>query len=193
MAPRTSEQFEAIREEKKILIMDTALELFANEGFHNTSIQDIAKKAGISKGLLYNYFESKESLIRIIIARGLEEIMTYFDPDQDGMLTRQEIKYFIEETFRILEENMDFWKLYFAILTQPPVLKLVDTVFQETIDLFFRMMEHYFEQLGDKDPRATARVFIALLDGIGIHYVMNPEKFPLESVKKRIIELYADE
>ena len=193
MSPRTSEQFEAIREEKKLLIMDTALELFANEGFHSTSIQDIANKAGISKGLLYNYFESKEELIRLIIARGLEEIMAFFDPDDDGMLTRQEIRYFIEETFRILEENVEFWKLYFAILTQPPVLKLVDKVFQETIESFFDMVERYFEEMGDKDPKASARVFIALLDGIGIHYVMNPENFPLESVKQKIIELYADE
>ncbi len=193
MSPRTSEQFEAIREEKKLLIMDTALELFANEGFHSTSIQDIANKAGISKGLLYNYFESKEELIRLIIARGLEEIMAFFDPDDDGMLTRQEIRYFIEETFRILEENVEFWKLYFAILTQPPVLKLVDKVFQETIESFFDMVERYFEEMGDKDPKASARVFIALLDGLGIHYVMNPENFPLESVKQKIIELYADE
>lgn len=193
MSPRTPQQFEEIREERKLLIMDTALELFANEGFHNTSIQDIANKAGISKGLLYNYFASKEELIRKIIARGLEEIMSFFDPDDDGMLTRQEIKYFIEETFRILEQNVEFWKLYFAILTQPPVLKLADNVFHETIESFFEMVERYFEELGDKDPRASARVFIALLDGLGIHYVMNPEKFPLESVKQKIIELYADE
>jgi len=193
MSPRTSEQFEAIREGKKLLIMDTALELFANEGFHNTSIKDIANKAGISKGLLYNYFESKEELIRVIIARGLEEIMTYFDPDHDGMLTRQEMKYFIEETFRILKENVEFWKLYFGILTQPPVLKLVDKVFQETIESLFGMVERYFEQLGDENPKTSARVFVALLDGIGIHYVMNPVSFPLESVKQKIIELYADE
>ena len=193
MSPRTPQQFEEIREGKKLLIMETALELFANEGFHSTSIQDIAKKADISKGLLYNYFESKEELIRIIIAKGLEEIMTYFDPNHDGMLTKQEIKYFIKETFRILEENLEFWKLYFAILTQPPVLKLVDKVFQETIQSLFRMVERYFEQLGDENPEASARVFIALLDGIGIYYVLDPENFPLESVKQKIIELYAHE
>ncbi len=88
---------------------------------------------------------------------------------------------------------MEFWKLYFGILTQPPVLKLVDKVFQETIESLFGMVEGYFEQLGDENPKASARVFVAQLDGIGIHYVMNPERFPLESVKQKIIELYADE
>ena len=55
MAPRTEQQFEEIRESKKKLILETALELFASEGFHTTPISRIASEAGISKGLLYNY------------------------------------------------------------------------------------------------------------------------------------------
>ena len=58
--PRTPEQFEKIREEKRNHIMEVALECFANEGYHSTSISKIAKSAGISKGLIYNYFELNE-------------------------------------------------------------------------------------------------------------------------------------
>ena len=61
MSPRTPQQFEEIREEKMTLIMDIALEHFANEGYHTTTINHIARHAGISKGLMYNYFESKEA------------------------------------------------------------------------------------------------------------------------------------
>ena len=71
MSPRTPKQFEEIREEKKTLIMDVALEHFANEGYHNTTINHIAKHAGISKGLMYNYFESKEELLAEIINRSM--------------------------------------------------------------------------------------------------------------------------
>ena len=63
MSPRTEEQFEEIRESKKNLIQEVALELFATRGYHSTSISMIAKEADISKGLLYNYFESKEELL----------------------------------------------------------------------------------------------------------------------------------
>ncbi|HET6559885.1 MAG TPA: TetR/AcrR family transcriptional regulator, partial [Prolixibacteraceae bacterium] len=65
--PRTTVQFEAIREEKRKLILETALELFAENGYHGTSISHITKKAGISKGLLYNYFVSKEDVLKNII------------------------------------------------------------------------------------------------------------------------------
>jgi len=188
--PRTSKQFEEIREEKRALIMDTALDLFANKGFHSTSIQDIAEKAGISKGLLYNYFDSKEDLIRIIIAKGLDDIFVFFDPNHDGILTKQEIQYFIEETFRIMEENMEFWKLYISILTQPLVLKLVEKRFSEIMGSLWRIIERYFEQQGEKDPKVSARIFGALLDGIGLHFILDPENFPLEAVKQKLIDFY---
>ena len=67
--PRSIEQYEAIRKEKRELILDTALSLFAENGFHQTSIEQIARKAGISKGLTYNYFESKELLLQAVLQK----------------------------------------------------------------------------------------------------------------------------
>ena len=49
--PRSPEQFNDIRKQKKQLIMDTALELFAENGFHATSISQIAAKAKFRKAL----------------------------------------------------------------------------------------------------------------------------------------------
>lgn len=43
-------------------ILQAALALFAEKGFHTTSVSQIAEAAGVSKGLTYNYFESKEKL-----------------------------------------------------------------------------------------------------------------------------------
>ena len=65
--PRTKEQFQKIRKETKTKILNSALELFARKGYSNTSISDIAKSAGISKGLAYNYFESKQNIIESVI------------------------------------------------------------------------------------------------------------------------------
>ena len=68
MSPRTEKQFEEIRVSKKALIQETALELFATKGYHSTSISMIARTAGISKGLLYNYYESKEDLLNEMLS-----------------------------------------------------------------------------------------------------------------------------
>ncbi|MFO8235224.1 MAG: helix-turn-helix domain-containing protein [Bacteroidales bacterium] len=55
MSPRTEEQIRLIREKKKAEIREVALELFAEQGYYGASISKIAKRAAISKGLIYNY------------------------------------------------------------------------------------------------------------------------------------------
>jgi len=88
--PRTTEQFEEIRETRKQQIMEVAMKLFADKGFESASISSIAKEAKISKGLLYNYFDSKEDLLIQIVENGFNEMLNYFDPNKDGILTRDE-------------------------------------------------------------------------------------------------------
>ena len=49
--------------DKRTAILDTALELIVEQGFHNTPMSQIAKQAGVSAGIIYHYFESKDDLI----------------------------------------------------------------------------------------------------------------------------------
>src|SRR6056297_541095 len=113
MSPRTQKQFEAIREEKRSRILDAALELFGHEGYHNASISKIAEKANISKGLVYNYFESKEAIVREILNSGIDQILNLLDVNRDGVLDPEEIESFIDQMFQHLKENREFWMLYF--------------------------------------------------------------------------------
>lgn len=190
MPPRTEHQFEKIREARKKEILHAALELFANEGFHNTSISAIASKAGISKGLLYNYFSSKEDLIRTIIYNGLDSMTRFVDPNKDGFLTRNELKYFLEEMFKALKNEPDYWKLYFTVFMQPKVLKLVEKRLAVTVHKYLMMLSEYFTSAGSTDPETDALFFGALLDGIGFQFMVDPERFPLEKVKDKLIDMY---
>jgi AcrR family transcriptional regulator len=54
---------QAQAEERRLQILDTALTVFAEKGFAGASIKDIAQAAGISQGLMYHYFASKEELL----------------------------------------------------------------------------------------------------------------------------------
>jgi len=189
--PRTPEQFEEIREEKKKLIMQVALELFANEGYHTTSISKIAKKAGISKGLMYNYFESKEDLLKNIVKDGINEILEYFDPNRDGVLTKEEFIYFIKEAVAMVKGFEDFWKLYFSLMAQPTVLQALGQDFMRFFDSYFKTLGDYFTSQGFEDGYAEVRFFVAMLDGVVLHYILDPEQFPYGKVLKRIINIYA--
>ncbi len=65
--------FEKRRNDKKKAIMQTAIELFDQYGFEKVSMTDIAEKAHVSRASIYNFFESKDNLRRIIIKDILDD------------------------------------------------------------------------------------------------------------------------
>ncbi len=190
MCPRTSEQYESIREARRKLIMDASCELFANHGFYDTSISMISKKAGISKGLVYNYFDSKEALLRELVISGLKAFHQSFDPNNDGVLTRNELEYYISEYFKKLKQNRNFWKLYFAIVVQPPVLAILEKDMMEIIIPMTTTLLNYFKDQGYEDPATEMELFSAVLSGIAIKYVNSPENFHLDKLKEKILILF---
>lgn len=190
MSPRTEKQYEAIREDRKAKIREAALELFANEGFHGASISKIAQKANISKGLLYNYFESKEDVFRDILDEGIQKMLGGLDRNKDGVLEPDEMEQYIHEIFDILKDNPDFWKLYFSLSLQPALIGLVEEKIKELSEPVFTMAINYFEEQGFEDPQTETMIFGAMLDGIGFHFILDPGHYPIEKVKKTLINRY---
>jgi len=190
MTPRTKKQFENIREEKRNMIMNVALELFSSDGYYTTSISDIAMKAGISKGLLYNYFDSKDELIQEIIFSGLDKLDELIDPNRDGVLTKEELRFFIENFLDLMVEEQHFWKLYFSLFLQPPVLSLVEKRLKNMVTAYLTMLTNYFESQGYDDPEIESLLFGAIFDGIGLNFIGNTALFPVERVKEKMIRMY---
>ncbi len=191
MSPRTPKQFEKIREEKKLLIMQVALELFSTEGYHTTSISKIAGKAEISKGLMYNYFNSKEELLKALIFHGFDDLIQFFDPNKDGVLTTDELIHFIKKSLHLIKEHISYWKLYFSLIMQAPVLNLFNNELWEMMEPFFNILFSYFKDHGYENPQAEVRFFQSLLDGVALSYVSDPKSYPIDAVEKKIIAIYS--
>lgn len=191
--PRTPEQYEEIRTEKKLKIMSAALELFAEEGFHATSISQIATKAKISKGLIYNYFKSKEDLLNEIIDNGFGKMINNFDLNKDNFLTDQEFIYFIKSMFDNMEEDKHFWKIYFSLMLQSNIAELINPKIEKWYSNIFAVLTDFFTRKNIKDPETEAMMFGAQLDGLGLNFMMNPIMFPKEKIIKSIVDRYITE
>ena len=66
---RSGRDRQAASEEKRRLIIDAAVTVFARDGYHTSRVGDIAEEAGIAHGLLYHYFSSKEEVLATLFAR----------------------------------------------------------------------------------------------------------------------------
>ncbi|HAS57667.1 MAG TPA: TetR family transcriptional regulator [Algoriphagus sp.] len=63
---------------KEKLILDSAIALFTSKGFQATRMEDVAKKAGISKGLSYFYFKNKEDLFMALTKKAFDQLKDEF-------------------------------------------------------------------------------------------------------------------
>ncbi|WP_353626055.1 TetR family transcriptional regulator [Bacillus sp. JCM 19041] len=82
--PRTKEQYEAMRTASRNKIHSAAIKLFAIKGLAGTNVQDIADLAGISIGLMYRHYKTKDDLFNELVsyaAIGLETIVEKFKGD----------------------------------------------------------------------------------------------------------------
>ena len=187
MSPRTAKQINKIRIEKKYLIMEASLELFAENGFHATSISEIAKKAGISKGLAYNYFESKKDILDELITHGFESIFENFDKNKDGILTEDEFIHFIKMNFKLLRENLKHWKLFFSLMLQPHITNTFSKDYEEKAAPMFQMLFSFITSQGSNDPEGDLMVISAMLEGAFLYAVAAPDIFPMEIMEDKII------
>jgi len=190
MSPRTKEQFEEIRENRREQIMNVALKMFATEGYTHCSISKLAEAAGISKGLMYNYFKSKEQLLAEILDKGMQEIREIIDPDHDGIITSEEFESLIRQTFRIMKSRQEFWILYVNVLMQPKVKEqFKNREVLHTVEIYFTMFLKYFESRGFEDPMLEVLTVSAMIEGLGALLIYT---YPVATIPEELMQKYED-
>jgi AcrR family transcriptional regulator len=95
-----------IQEAKTNLILDAALKVFSQQGFHDTRLEDIAAAAGFSKASLYNYYEDKEAIFLSLTIREYQRLIDTLKQivaAQDSF--EGKLRKILESTFEIFGEH----------------------------------------------------------------------------------------
>lgn len=187
MTPRTPEQYESLRQRSREKIMEAALELFATKGYLPTSIHAITRKAGVSKGLLYNYFESKQILLKEVLQKEMDALFNMFpepEPDQNPLDIVIEI---IHLSFNMYRSNDHRSSMLVALLAQPHIHVHFADYYKATVKKIIPGLIALMQALGDKNPKAAAYTLGALLDGIALDWHLLGDDFPLDETEKFII------
>ncbi|NQX69900.1 TetR/AcrR family transcriptional regulator [Paenibacillus alba] len=85
MSPRTKEQNEVIRKQRKQEILQAAIRVYVDKGYLASEMGDVADQAGLAHGLVYYYFKNKKALFRELYEYMMEEskgfTKTYFEQE----------------------------------------------------------------------------------------------------------------
>jgi AcrR family transcriptional regulator len=89
--------------ERKEMILDAALEVFAKHGYESSDVDDIARLAGIGKGTIYRHFDSKQNLFLALVDRGYQMLCQRMAADRDPNLS------FEKKLIRGMRSHVDFF------------------------------------------------------------------------------------
>ncbi|WP_243354610.1 TetR/AcrR family transcriptional regulator [Bacillus litorisediminis] len=188
--PRTPEENERIREIAKEKIRNAAMELFIKKGYHPTSIQEVANHAGISKGLLYNYYKGKEQLLANMVDARIQEVVSVMNEAASTDDPREQLKVIINGAIDNVNARPEVFRFFLHLQTQPENDEILNKYSQKLIDESARQFEfqcEIFEKLGADEPRKRSLYFSSILQGIMLMISTYPRKFPIEEIKTQML------
>ena len=191
MSPRTKIQNEALRQRSVTAIKKAALELFSRQGYTHTSISQIAQRASVSKGLLYNYFDGKEALLHEIIREQIE-IGDAMMSEQLGRLDDplEQLIAIIEGAIGIVLEDVNHWKLITSLAFQADVIERLMPLLKQNQQKTTETVSAIFTQLGAAEPLKETYLLGAMLDGVVLGYIVLQEDYDLQEMKQYILRRY---
>lgn len=183
--PRTEEQYEAMRIVTRNKIHSAAIKLFAKKGFVATSVKDIAEGAGISIGLMYRHYKTKEDLFNELVsyaADGLDRIVKMF---KEGDSPVELIRQFTLEILNDLERDNEFAE-FLMIMNQSlnmedpsPQIQNLNKLSEAMMSQTARLIERG-QNLGQFKPgNATEMAFFyfASIQGISLIKLIKSEQY----------------
>ena len=146
MAGGTKRLPRAVREQQ---MLDAAVDVFSENGFHDTSMDSIAARAEISKPMLYLYYGSKDELFAACIAREAVKFVEAMTPAADRSLSpREQLRIALTGFLTFVGEHRSSWMvLYRQAIAQQAFAGQVTSSRERLIDMTTRLLE-----MSTKDP-----------------------------------------
>jgi AcrR family transcriptional regulator len=163
--------------EKRRLILDAAVKVFARRGYHGSRVGDIAEQAGIAHGLLYHYFGSKQEVLETLFRENWRELVERFRAvaEVEGEPATEKLSGIAKILLRTWRNNPDLVTVMIREVARTP--HLASQI--EDIDVAFELIRRIIaegqargELRGDLDPRLAAFVFYGGMEEILTGWVL---------------------
>jgi AcrR family transcriptional regulator len=120
-------------EERREAILESALAVIAKRGYHASSIDDIAREAGVSKALIYEHFASKQDLYAVLLEQHAGHLFSALAEaiSDAGRDASARLAVGFDAFYGFVEEHTVAWRLLFREATDPEAVALLDRITAE--------------------------------------------------------------
>ena len=164
------------QEEKRRLIRDAAVRVFARKGFHTCRVGDIAEEAGVAHGLLYHYFASKDELLETVFRETWAELLDAIRAvEESGEPAREQLRQVAAIMLRSWRRDPDLIRVLVREIGRSPELQRRIDALGKVFDAVARIVERgqaAGEFRSELDPRLASFVFYGALEAILTGWVL---------------------
>lgn len=171
-------------------ILQEAAILFSKRGYAEAGTDEIILNAGISKGLLFYHYKSKEGLLDAVLERAWEIISHSCEVDTNEKNANRVFRQLIKNMIHSLKMDMDYWKVYSANLLNENLMNRLDLQLHQPSDAYQEEVHELFNKMGKKNPLRWAFFFDIQFRGVYFGYISDPKNFPLEKAKQVMIDMF---
>lgn len=197
--PRTADQSEKMRAQARETILAAAMEVFGEKGFGVATTAEVAARAGVSKGLVFNYFPTKDALLQALIEKALGEALAHWEAEPWEGPPEAQLKRLLDGAIAEVCRRPAFHRLYFSLVLQPGGSSAVEgavAALKPRIEAYYGRSAQLMAELGSDDPLADARLFQFALNGLGHAVASDPSiareagELPVEALKARLLSRF---
>jgi AcrR family transcriptional regulator len=190
------ERAEQARLETAEKILSGAMRVFSAKGFDGATTEEVASAAGVSKGLVFRYFPTKDELLQALIVRWLREAFDYWDHEAWKGEPAQQLGRILDVVIERVCGDPDAHRLYLSLLNQPG---RAEAVWKAVLDLkpqveaYYDRIERLFAELGSSSPALDTKLFQFAMNGmvqtLAAEPVLmeRPDLLPIDQLKQRLL------
>jgi TetR/AcrR family transcriptional regulator, fatty acid metabolism regulator protein len=180
---------------KYMQIIDAAVIVIAENGYHQAQVSKIAKQAGVADGTIYLYFKNKEDILISLFEEKMGEFVEKIEEKIAGKVTAEEkLLMMIETHFQLLSDDH-----HMAIVTQLELrqsnkeLRLrINAVLRGYLQVIDKIILNGIETgefSSDLDVRLARQMIFGTIDEAVTSWVMNEEKYDLMTLASPVHRL----
>lgn len=184
MSPRPD-----VSEERRAQILEAAMTVFARQGFDQARMDDIAQEVGLSKGALYLYFKSKDTIISAILqlffSRALKKLQDFLENKEQPSIREQLMmlnQYYIAEMKWMARLVPLSYEFYAVAARQKVVRQFFKRYFKDYREILTALVQRGIDR-GEFRPVGAENVAVAiaaLYEGLALLWMVDPDGVPWE-------------
>jgi AcrR family transcriptional regulator len=148
-------------DERRRRLLETGARVFTERSYDDVSMSDLAREAGISKGLLYHYFPSKRDFFTATLAAAAAELAAVTQPDP-SLPPAEQLAQSLDAYLAWIAENADGYRRLLESAGSPDVRSVIDDVRERTVE---RIVEGVSASGGTGVLRLAVRQWLWGMDG----------------------------